>query len=289
MIESVKIVEVGPRDGLQNEKNPWSVADRIAFIDLLGACPFQEIEVGSFVSPKWVPQMAETDVVFKAIQQQPGVLYSCLVPNQIGLAAALTAGVENVSIFTAASEAFNHTNINCSIEESFIRFAPMMEIAKEKKLRVRGYVSCVIECPYSGAVTPQQVADVSKKLLDIGCDEISLGDTIGKGTPATIQALLAVVSQVVPVEKLAIHCHDTYGNAIDNILAAIEAGVRVVDAAMGGLGGCPYAGEQAKGNVATEKVVAVLLQKGYLSPFDTAALTAASRFVREKKNHPENT
>lgn len=281
-MKSIKIVEVGPRDGLQNEKKAWSVADRISFINLLSECPFQEIEVGSFVSPKWVPQMAETDVVFKAIKQNPEILYSCLVPNQVGLTAALNSGVKNISIFTAASEAFNNKNINCSIEESFNRFAPIMESAKKHHLRVRGYVSCVIECPYSGVIAPQQVAMVAKRLLAIGCDEISLGDTIGKGTPATIKAMLALVSQDVPVEKLAIHCHDTYGNAIDNILVALEAGVRVIDSAMGGLGGCPYAGEQAKGNVATEKVVATLVQKGFLQSFDMLALRQASDFVAKK-------
>lgn len=287
MMKSVKIVEVGPRDGLQNEKNPWSVADRIAFINLLGKCPFQEIEVGSFVSPKWVPQMAETEVVFKTIQQNPDILYACLVPNQIGLQSALECGVRNISIFTAASEAFNNKNINCSIEESFTRFIPIMKSAKEQRLRVRGYVSCVVECPYSGTIAPQQVAIVAKKLLEIGCDEISLGDTIGKGTPATIKAMLDMVGQVVPMEKLAIHCHDTYGNAIDNILAAIEVGVRVIDSAMGGLGGCPYAGSQAKGNVATEEVVATLLQKGYLQAFDNKSLVQASEFVARKKKSLE--
>lgn len=282
-MEPIKIVEVGPRDGLQNEKNTWSVADRIAFIDLLSECPFHEIEVGSFVSPKWVPQMAETDVVFKGIKQLPRILYSCLVPNQVGLKAALAANVKNISIFTAASEAFNNKNINCSIEESFTRFVPIMESAKERHLRVRGYVSCVIECPYSGEIAPQQVAVVARRLFEVGCDEISLGDTIGKGTPATVKAMLDAVIQAVPVEKLAIHCHDTYGSAIDNILVALEAGVRVIDSAMGGLGGCPYAGEQAKGNVATEKVVTTLAQKGYLLAFDKVALERVSGYVARKK------
>lgn len=282
-MEQINLVEVGPRDGLQNEANSWSVADRVAFINLLSQCQFSEIEVGSFVSPKWVPQMAQTDKVFQTIEKVPGIRYSCLVPNQIGLAAAQNVGVQNISLFTAASEAFNQKNINCSIEESFQRFQPLMLLAQTHHLRVRGYVSCAIECPYTGSIAPQQVASVAAQLLAIGCDEISLGDTIGKGTPATIKAMLAAVSAVVPVQKLAIHCHDTYGNAIDNILVAIDAGVRVVDSAMGGLGGCPYAGGQAKGNVATETVVKALRNWGYLQDFNMVAMQRASEFVAARK------
>ena len=282
-MDQIKLVEVGPRDGLQNEAISWSVADRIAFINLLSQCQFSEIEVGSFVSPKWVPQMAHTDKVFQTIKKQPKILYSCLVPNSIGFAAAQAVGVENISIFTAASEAFNQRNINCSINESFNRFIPILQASKMHHLRVRGYVSCVIECPYAGPIAPEQVADVAARLLAMGCAEISLGDTIGKATPATITALLAAVTKVVPVEKLAIHCHDTFGNALQNILAAVDCGVRVVDAAMGGLGGCPYAGGQAKGNVATEIVVSALQKQGYLPAFDLTALQQASAFVAARR------
>lgn len=282
-MREIRIVEVGPRDGLQNERYAWPVADRIEFINLLSELPFHEIEVGSFVSPKWVPQMAQTDMVFKAIHQATGILYSCLVPNEIGLATALGISVRNISIFTAASEIFNQKNINCSIEESFNRFIPIMEAARNHGLRVRGYVSCIIECPYAGEISSTQVADVAARLHAIGCDEISLGDTIGKGTPAKVKAMLDAVKQVVPMEKLAIHCHDTYGNAIDNILVAIEAGISVVDSAMGGLGGCPYAGSQAKGNVATEAVIKTLQRKGYLAAFNTNVLERVSAFVANKK------
>ena len=282
-MEQIKLVEVGPRDGLQNEANSWSVADRIAFINLLSQCQFCEIEVGSFVSPKWVPQMAQTDKVFQSIKKKEGIRYSCLVPNQIGLNAAQNVGVQNISLFTAASETFNQKNINCSIEESFERFKPLMQQAQTHNLRVRGYVSCAIECPYTGPIAPDQVALVAAKLLAIGCDEISLGDTIGKGTPVTIKALLIAVSAVVPLQKLAIHCHDTYANAIDNILMAVEFGIRVVDSAMGGLGGCPYAGGQAKGNVATETVVTTLRHRGFLQDFNMEALQQASAFVTAKK------
>jgi hydroxymethylglutaryl-CoA lyase len=282
-MEQIKLVEVGPRDGLQNEADSWSVADRIAFINLLSQCQFSEIEVGSFVSPKWVPQMAQTDKVFQAIEKTSGIRYSCLVPNQMGLDAAQEVGVQNISLFTAASETFNQKNINCSIDESFERFKPLMRQAQDHHLRVRGYVSCVIECPYAGPIMPEQVTLVAAKLLAIGCDEISLGDTIGKGTPDTIKALLTAVCAVVPLQKLAIHCHDTYGNAIDNISMAVELGIRVIDSAMGGLGGCPYAGGQAKGNVATETVVKMLRQQGFLPDFNMGAMQRASAFVAARK------
>lgn len=279
----IKLVEVGPRDGLQNEPKTWSVADRIAFIDLLSQCQFDEIEVGSFVSPKWVPQMAHTDKVFQNIEKRPGILYSCLVPNSIGFAAAQAVGVQNISIFTAASETFNQKNINCCIEESFNRFLPMMQGAKMDQIRVRGYISCVVECPYEGPIAPEQVALLAVRLLAVGCAEISLGDTIGKGTPESIKALIKAVSKVVPVEQLAIHCHDTYGNALENILAAMDCGVQVIDSAMGGLGGCPYAGGKAKGNVATETVVKALHQRGYLDGFNFEALQQASMFVAARR------
>lgn len=269
----VRIVEVGPRDGLQNEPQIWSVADRIKLIDDLSQCGFAEIEVGSFVSAKRIPQMADTDIVFQQIKQNPDVRYSTLVPNNQGLNEALACGVRNISLFTAATDTFNLKNINCTIAGSFERFEPVMNQAKDLGLRVRGYVSCVIECPYEGIVTPLQVLKVVKRLVDIGCDEISLGDTIGSGSPETIGNLLKILSHEVPLEKLAIHCHDTYGNAISNIFTALELGIRTVDSAIFGLGGCPYAGEKAKGNVATELVVAKLRDSAYYTDIDGDKLT----------------
>lgn len=279
----IHLVEVGPRDGLQNEPCAWSVEERIQFIHLLNPCGFKEIEVGSFVSPKWVPQMAHTGEVFQKIVKNPNIFYSCLVPNQQGFQAALTAGVNSISVFTAASQIFNQKNINCSIEESFERFAPLLQEAKRQRLRVRGYVSCVIECPYSGPIAPHTVAKVAVKLFKRGCTEISLGDTIGKGTPATITQMLNAVSQEVPMANLAIHCHDTYGNALMNIQAALAQGIQVIDSAMGGLGGCPYAGNQAAGNVATEKVVQLLNQLGFKTNINYEALQKVSAFVANKQ------
>ena len=275
----IEIVEVGPRDGLQNEDRLWSVAERVQLVDLLSDCGFRDIEVGSFVSPKWVPQMASTDEVFRQIKRTPGVRYSGLVPNEKGLESALDAGVTDISIFTAASEAFNQKNINCTIDESFERFVPILAGAKEKGLRVRGYVSCAIECPYTGHVKPEDVSRVAERLLKIGCAEISLGDTIGKGTPETTARMVEVVRQHVPVAQLAIHCHDTYGRAMGNILAVLPLGIAVIDSAINGLGGCPYAGEKAKGNVATELVVQTLQGKGYNLRADLAAVLKAKEFV----------
>ncbi|MBX9805180.1 MAG: hydroxymethylglutaryl-CoA lyase [Alphaproteobacteria bacterium] len=279
----ISIVEVGPRDGLQNESQILSVERRVQLIDLLSPCGFAEIEVGSFVSPKWIPQMADTDLVFRQIHQDPKTRYSTLVPNERGMTDAIAAGVQNVSIFTAASEAFSQKNTNCSIEESYERFVPVMDMAKDQGIRVRGYVSCAITCPYEGDIAPHAVARVAQRLMDLGCAEISLGDTIGKGTPETIAAMVEAVAQGVPVERLAIHCHDTYGNAVNNVLEALRCGIRVVDAAIHGLGGCPYAttkqGEKAKGNVATEGIVAALEEKGYQTTIDQGALRKASEFV----------
>ncbi len=275
----IKIVEVGPRDGLQNEKNIWTVEERIQLINLLTPCGFEEIEVGSFVSPQWVPQMANTELVFRHIEKSDHCRYSILVPNQKGMEAAITHQVRNISIFTAASEAFNKKNTNCSIEESFERFAPIMVEAKQKNIRVRGYVSCAIECPYSGAVAPEKVAEVAEKLWQIGCTEISLGDTIGKGTPETTFTMIKAVKARVPINNLAIHCHDTYGRAIDNIEAALENGVSIIDSAITGLGGCPYGGENAKGNVATELVLALLKSKNLRHTLNAKAIETARQFV----------
>lgn len=275
----VQVVEVGPRDGLQNESRVWSVSERVQLINLLGDCGFREIEVGSFVSPKWVPQMDHTDQVYEAILKKPSTLYSVLVPNEQGMRLALESSCRAISVFAAASESFSKRNINCTIKESYERFSPVLETARQHNIRVRGYVSCAIECPYEGPIDPSQVASVAQKLFDMGCAEISLGDTIGKGTPATIRALIEAVSEKIPLTALAIHCHDTYGNAIENILAALDEGVRIVDAAVRGLGGCPYGGEQAKGNVSTELVVAHLPKYGYETLVSLEALQKASAYV----------
>jgi len=284
-MKSINIVEVGPRDGLQNESGIMPIDRRVQLIDLLSRCGFSEIEVGSFVSPRWIPQMADTDLVFRQIHQNPDCRYSALVPNERGMEDALSAGVRCVSIFTAASETFSQKNTNCSLEEGFERFKPVMKMADNEGIRVRGYVSCAITCPYEGDISPQAVATVASRLLDLGCVEISLGDTIGRGPPQSIRAMVQAVSTLVPVEKLAIHCHDTFGNAVPNVLEALSQGIRVVDAAVHGLGGCPYAatkaGEKAKGNVATETIVAVLQEKGYTTTIDAKALKRASEFVGE--------
>jgi hydroxymethylglutaryl-CoA lyase len=285
LLPHVSIVEVSPRDGLQNESKIMPVEMRVQLIDLLSQCGFAEIEVGSFVSPKWIPQMADTDFVFRQIHQNPKSRYSTLVPNEQGLTDALAVGVCCVSIFTAASETFSQKNTNCSIEESFERFKPVMEMATNGGVRVRGYVSCAITCPYEGNIRPQAVANVAKRLLELGCAEISLGDTIGRGTPETIKTMIQAVAALVPVEKLAIHCHDTFGNAVSNVLEALSQGVRIVDAAVYGLGGCPYAvlkeSEKAKGNVATEAIVMALQEKGYVTNIDQGALKNASDFVEK--------
>lgn len=254
--KTVKIVEVGPRDGLQNEQ-AVSVEAKIALVEALAEAGLTTIETGAFVSPKWVPQMADSALVFGGIKRKAGVTYTALTPNLQGYQAARAAGADEVAIFGAASEAFSQKNINCSIDESLARFAPVLAAAKADGVRVRGYVSCVVGCPYQGAVAPAEVARVAKALLDMGCYEISLGDTIGVGTPATVLAMLDAVLTVVPVDKIAIHFHDTYGQALTNIYAALSRGIAVIDSAVAGLGGCPYAAG-ASGNVATEDVVYLL-------------------------------
>lgn len=279
----VNIVEVGPRDGLQNEPTIMPVDMRVHLINLLSQCGFAEIEVGSFVSPKWIPQLADTNLVYRQIQPNSPCRYSALVPNERGMTDAIAAGVRNVSIFTAASDTFSRKNTNCSLEESFERFEPVLKMARAYDIRVRGYVSCAITCPYEGDISPSAVASVAGRLWDLGCAEISLGDTIGRGTPQTIRAMIQAVTNLVPVGELAIHCHDTFGNAVLNVLEALKQGIRVIDAAVHGLGGCPYAaskeGEKAKGNVATETIVAALEEKGYLTNIDQDALARASKFV----------
>ena len=253
----VKIVEVGPRDGLQNEKQAIDTATKVALIARLGASGLKTIEATAFVSPKWVPQMADNAEVMRQITRLNGVTYPVLTPNLKGLEAALATGVTEVAVFAAASEAFSQKNINCSIDESIERFVPVIESAREHGVAVRGYVSTVVGCPYQGDVPPEKVAEVSKALFDLGCYEISLGDTIGVGTPLKVQTMLAEVSKAVPMDKLAGHFHNTYGMAIANIYASLQMGMAVFDASVAGLGGCPYA-KGASGNVATEDVVYLL-------------------------------
>lgn len=255
--KSVKIVEVGPRDGLQNEQKIVPLAAKVALVEQLAKAGCRVIETGSFVSPKWVPQMADSAAVFQQIKRQSNVRYTALTPNLRGLEAAIEAQVDEVAVFGAASEAFSQKNINCSIAESLERFKPVMELAQKHQLPVRGYISCVLGCPYEGHVAPQKVAQVSQQLLEMGCYEISLGDTIGVGTPVKTEQMLNAVLNCIPVEKLAVHFHDTYGQALVNILVALQQGIAVVDSAVSGLGGCPYA-KGASGNVATEDLVYML-------------------------------
>ncbi|MFT6343811.1 MAG: hydroxymethylglutaryl-CoA lyase [Paraglaciecola sp.] len=255
--KSVKIVEVGPRDGLQNEQGLVSLTAKVALVEQLADAGCTVIETGSFVSPKWVPQMADSAAVFKKIKRQNHVRYTALTPNLRGLEAAIKSKVDEVAIFGAASEAFSQKNINCSIAESLARFLPVIELAQKHQLPVRGYVSCVLGCPYEGDVSPQKVAEVSQQLMNMGCYEISLGDTIGSGTPVKTQLMLDAVLDFIPKNKLAVHFHDTYGQALANILIALQQGISVVDSAVSGLGGCPYA-KGASGNVATEDLVYML-------------------------------
>ncbi|MGH7015339.1 MAG: hydroxymethylglutaryl-CoA lyase [Stellaceae bacterium] len=274
----VRVVEVGPRDGLQNEAQTVPAATKVALIERLAEAGIKTIEAGSFVSPKWVPQMADTAAVMQALKRLPGVAYQVLVPNLKGFEAARAAEVDEVAIFAAASETFSRRNINCSIAESLDRFTPVMDAAKAAGVRVRGYISCVVDCPYEGAVAPAAVADVAARLHTLGCYEISLGDTIGSGTPARVVAMTEAVAQRVPRERLAIHCHDTYGQALANILAALESGIATVDSSVAGLGGCPYA-PGAAGNVASEDVVYMLDGLGIEHGIDLARLAAAGRFI----------
>ncbi len=257
MNDSVRIVEVGPRDGLQNEKTIIAAADKIALIDRLSQTGLRSIEATSFVSPKWVPQLADAAEVFAGITRKPGVAYPVLVPNEQGYERAIAAGATEVAIFTAASEAFNRKNINATIDESIERFVPVLARAKADGVKVRGYVSTVLGCPYQGEVPVADVVRVARKLHDLGCYEVSLGDTIGVGTPTKARAMLRAVANAVPMPALAVHFHDTYGQALANILACLEEGVRVVDSAVSGTGGCPYA-KGASGNVASEDVVYLL-------------------------------
>ncbi|MBS7691307.1 hydroxymethylglutaryl-CoA lyase [Pseudomonas lalucatii] len=276
--KQVRLVEVGPRDGLQNEKQPISVADKVRLVDDLSAAGLAYIEVGSFVSPKWVPQMAGSREVFAGIQQRPGVTYAALTPNLKGFEAALEAGVKEVAVFAAASEAFSQKNINCSIGESLQRFLPLLDAARQQGVRVRGYVSCVLGCPYDGFVAPEQVARVARDLFAMGCYEVSLGDTIGTGTAGDTRRLIEVVGRDIPRDKLAGHFHDTYGQALANIYASLLEGVSVFDSSVAGLGGCPYA-KGATGNVATEDVLYLLDGLGIATDVDLDRLIAAGQRI----------
>ncbi|SHH83965.1 hydroxymethylglutaryl-CoA lyase [Cognatishimia maritima] len=279
MPEFVEIFEVGPRDGLQNEKAQIATEDKIALVDCLSAAGFKRIEVASFVSPKWVPQMADSGAVLAGINRKSGISYAALTPNMKGFERAVEAKADEIAIFASASEGFSKANINASIAESLERFAPVAAAAQAQGIPVRGYVSCVTDCPYDGKTDPLDVARVAKALLDLGCYEISLGDTIGQGTPERIQAMLKAVIDVVPVTQLAGHYHDTSGRALDNIETSLELGVRVFDAAVGGLGGCPYA-PGAAGNVATEAVDQRLIALGYQTGLDAAIISKAADMAR---------
>ncbi len=276
----VEILEVGPRDGLQNEPAPIPTADKIRLIDLLSEAGFRRIEVASFVSPRWVPQMADGAEVLAGIRRRPGTRYLALVPNLRGFERARAAGVDGVAVFAAATEGFSRANINCSIAESIERFRPVAEAARAEGLALRGYVSCVTDCPYEGPVAPGAVARVAAMLRDLGCDEISLGETLGRGTPEAVDAMLAAVLEELPAARLAGHFHDTAGRALANIDVALARGLRVFDAAAGGLGGCPYA-PGAAGNVATEAVAAHLAAAGWETGLDAARLARAAEFARE--------
>ncbi|MDA8585201.1 hydroxymethylglutaryl-CoA lyase [Rhodobacteraceae bacterium] len=283
MSDDVLIFEMAPRDGLQNETRAISTADKIALVDLLSATGLKKIETASFVSPKWVPQMADGDDVLAGITRASGVTYTALTPNMHGLERALEAGVDEIAIFGAASETFSQKNINCSIAESLERFQPVVARSLDEGLPVRGYVSCVTDCPYEGLIAPDVVADVAKSLKDIGCYEVSLSDTIGKGTPDRVTAMLEAVLAHLPADEIGAHFHDTSGRALDNIRAALALGLRTFDASAGGLGGCPFA-PGAAGNVATEAVVAMLEVEGFETGIDPAALNKAAEFAQNLRS-----
>ena len=283
MPERVEIFEMAPRDGLQNEKRMIPTAEKIALVDLLSRAGFRRIEVASFVSPKWVPQMADGAAVLAGIARAPGVRYAALTPNLKDYEGARAARADEVAIFASASEGFSRANLNCTIAESLERFAPVAAAARADGIAVRGYVSVVTDCPYDGPTPPGQVARVAAALRDLGCYEVSLGDTIGQGRPETVDAMLAAVLEELPAARLAGHYHDTAGRALQNIEASLARGLRVFDAAVGGLGGCPYA-PGAKGNVATEQVAARLADLGFETGLDAAVLAEAAALAREMKH-----
>ena len=289
MSEFVKIVEVGPRDGLQNEKTPLNLEQRKAFILDLMQTGLKSIEVGSCVSAKWVPQMAESDALFAQLPQDPNIQFSLLTPNLKGFESALAVGCKEVAVFTAASESFTRQNINCSIDESLEKFADVMAAAKANGIKVRGYVSCMVDCPYEGAIDPQQVVKVSKRLLDMGCYEVSLGETIGTATPDRVKKVWDACLAELDSQVLAGHFHNTYGMAIANIYQSLNQGIRVFDSSIAGLGGCPYA-KGASGNVATEDLYYLLSRMGFETGINLDALMHASRNISQvlKRNNPSN-
>jgi len=284
-VESVKIVEVGPRDGLQNEKVTIPTEAKVEYITTLADAGLRVIEAGAFVSPKWVPQMADTADVYRNIPKDPGVEYPVLVPNMKGLERAIEAGVKSIAIFTAASETFNKRNINMTIEESFANYAPVVARALEERMRVRGYVSTAFGCPYEGDVPPEKVLEVCARLLDLRCYEVSVGDTIGVGTPTQVQGVIGMLLQVIPAGKLAMHFHDTRGTALATTLAALEMGIATFDASSGGLGGCPFA-PGASGNLATEDLVYMLDKMAIETGVNLERLVAASSIVAPYLDHP---
>ena len=284
MTEFVRVVEMSPRDGLQNEPRLIETADKVALVDRLSDCGFTKIEVTSFVSPQWVPQLADATGVMKNITRKSGVSYCVLTPNLRGFDAAVAAGADEVAIFASASEGFSQKNINCSVAQSIARFAPVLAAAKAIQMPVRGYVSCVTDCPYDGPTDPARVADVAAQLIALGCFEISLGDTIGAGTPETVDRMLDAVLARLPAAQLAGHFHDTMGNALANIAVSLDAGLRCFDASAGGLGGCPYA-PGAKGNVASEKVVQMLHDKGFETGINLQRLKETAVFAQSLKGN----
>jgi hydroxymethylglutaryl-CoA lyase len=277
----VKMVEVGPRDGLQNEAQTISLDDKLHLVELLVAAGLGYIEAGSFVNPKWVPQMAGSDELFTRLHKQPQVTYAGLIPNLRGFERAIEVGVDEVAVFAAASESFSQKNTNCSIAQSMERFAPIFSAARDAGVRVRGYVSCVAGCPYEGDIAVGAVADVAARLYQAGCYEVSLGDTIGTGTPGHFSEMIDAVMRQVPVEHLAVHCHDTYGQALANIYASLQMGVAVVDSSVAGLGGCPYA-KGASGNVASEDLLYMLQGLGIDTGVDLTALIGAGNFISQR-------
>ncbi len=278
--ERVRIVEVGPRDGLQNEKQPVPTEVKIELIDRLSAAGLPAVELTSFVSPRWVPQLADAEAVLDGVDFRPGTDYPVLVPNMKGLHRALSSGVREIAVFTAASDAFNQHNINADVEESLERIAEVIAAAREADIKVRAYVSCVLGCPYQGAVDPARVVEISRRLINLGCYEVSLGDTIGAGTPLHARRLVEAVAANIPLPQIAVHFHDTRGQALANILACLEIGVTTVDAAVAGLGGCPYA-RGATGNVATEDLVYMLHGMGIETGVDADGLMEASLFISD--------
>lgn len=283
--DQVKIVEVGPRDGLQDEARYVPVETKLRLIHRLADAGLPVIEVTSFVSPRWVPQLADAEDIMRGLKRRPGTKFAVLVPNEKGYQRARAAGAEEVAVFSAASEAFNQRNINCSIEESFARFRPVLHQARADGVRVRGYISCVLGCPYQGEVPIGDVVRVAEALFEAGCAEISLGDTIGVGTPKKTGRMLDAVLASVPAERLAVHLHDTYGQALANILVALDKGLRTVDSSVGGLGGCPYA-RGATGNVATEDVVYMLEGMGMTTGVDLKALSRVGHWITGRLGRP---